>query len=466
MTNSGPGPAPDADLDRRGQDTDPTAEEVGALAEAVRGGDAKELSLALEDLHPADAASLLDHLPAEDVASAAHLAPKALNPQVILELADSARSAVLHALDVKRIAKVLAQLDSDEAVYLVETLHPDRQEQILAALDPRLRRDLKTALAFDAETAARLTQREVVAAPEFWTVGEALDFFRRAPADTLPDAFFELYIVDPGFRPVGSVALSRLIRSKRGVLLRDIMTTPDVFITPETDQEDIAHVFNKYHLAQAPVVDAAGRLEGVITVDDVVEVIQEENEEDLLALAGVSDGGGGGSAWRHFRARAPWLVVNLGTALAASAVIAVFEDTLNAYVALAILMPIVAALGGNAGGQALAVAVRAIAARELTEANAARIVVREALTALANGLLIGVLLALAAWVWFGATIGLVIGIAMLGNFIFAGLAGITIPLALRKFGADPAVASSVFVTTVTDVVGFFLFLGLATVVLL
>lgn len=444
---------------------EPSGEDVSALADVVREGDGAGVAARLCDLHPADAASLLDHLAVDDAAEAARIAPKALGPEVVLELGDATRMAVMEALDVKRIAKILDALDSDDAVYLVESLPEARLDTILAALQPRQRRDLKTALAFDAETAARLTQRDVVAAPEFWTVGEALDYFRRAPEDTLPDEFFELYIVDPGFRPVGAVALSQLIRSRRGVLLRDIMHAPQVLVTPETDQEDIAHVFEKYSLAQAPVVDGAGRLDGVITIDDVVEVIQEENEEDLLALAGVSEGGAG-SAWRHFRARAPWLVLNLGTALAASAVIALFEETLERVVALAILMPIVAALGGNAGGQALAVAVRAIAARELTEANAWRCIGREALTALANGLVIAVLLALAAWAWFDAKIGMVIGVAMLANFLCAGLAGILIPLALRRLGADPAVASSVFVTTLTDVVGFFLFLGLASLVLL
>lgn len=444
---------------------EPTPEQISALSQAVRSGDRDGVVAVLDGLHPADAAAMLDQLPVDEVAAAAQTAPKALAGEVILELGDVARDAVLDALDTRRLAKILGKLDSDDAVYLVETIADERREQIVQALEPRQRRELKTALAFDAETAARLTQRDVVAAPEFWTVGEALDYFRRAPDDTLPDDFFELYIVDPGFRPVGAVALSALIRTPRSRLLREIMHAPPVSIAPQTDREDIAHVFDKYRLAQAPVVDANGRLEGVITIDDVVAVIQEENEEDLLALAGVGDAPGGGGAWSHFRARVPWLVLNLGTALAASAVIALFEATLERVVALAILMPIVAALGGNAGGQALAVAVRAIAARELTQSNAWRAVAREAVTALANGCVIAILLAVAAGLWFGLKIALVIGTAMLANFVCAGLAGILIPLALRRFGADPAVASSVFVTTLTDVVGFFLFLGLATLVL-
>ncbi len=446
---------------------DPSAAEIAALAEAVRAGDTLAFQRAIEPMHPADAANLLDFLPEDDVAAAAELAPNAFTAELVIELAEDARTAVLDTLTVEHIAGFLEAMDSDNAVYLAEALPEPRRAAVFARLDPQVRRTLTTALAFDEETAARLTQREVVAAPEFWSVGQVLEFLRAADDDDMPETFFEIYVVDPGFKPVGAVSLSRVLRSPREAILRDLMTPPPVLIEPDVDQEDIAHVFQKYRLAQAPVVDEAGRLEGMITIDDVVEVIQGETAEDLLALANVSDVGAARGVWRQFSARAPWLLLNLLTALLASAVIALFETTLERIVALAILMPIVTALGGNAGGQALAVAVRSLAARELTAANAPKMIAREAMTAIANGVVIASLLAIAAGMWFSSvTIGLVIGLAMMANFLCAGLAGIMVPLALRRAGADPAVASSVFVTTLTDVVGFFVFLGLATMVLI
>lgn len=449
------------------EDLGPTPEQVDGIQQAVAGADAGAITDSLTVLHPADAADLVEHLPPDQVTDAVALAPAAFSPDMLLELEDGVREAALEGLDPGRIAAILDAVDSDDAVFLVETLPEDRRPQVLASVTPRLRRDLTTSLAFDEETAGRLTQREVVAAPEHWTVGDAIDHMRAADDDHLPETFFELYVVDPGFRPVGAVALSLLLRRKRAVPLRDVMTPPAVLVSPETDQEDIGHSFNKYHLAQAPVVDEAGRLVGMITLDDVVDVIQEENEEDLLALAGVNEGGATSSAMRQVRARAPWLGLNLVTALAASAVIAAFEGVLKAEVALAILMPIVAGMGGNAGGQALAVAVRAIAARQLTSANARRMVAREVYAGAVNGGVFALLLALAAGIAFQSPgIAAVIAAAMFLNFVCAGLAGILVPLTLKRVGADPAVASSVFVTTITDVVGFFAFLGLATIVLL
>jgi magnesium transporter len=263
------------------------------------------------------------------------------------------------------------------------------------------------------------------------------------------------------------VRVSSLIRARRETALRDIMRSPLILIYPEMDQEEVAQTFQKYHMASAPVVDEAGRLTGMVTVDDIVDVISEESEEDLLKLAGVSEAAQTDSVFKSVRARAPWLLVNLGTAIVASWVISKFEGSINQLVALAILMPIVASMGGNAGTQALAVAVRAIAARDLTESNAPRYVLREAMTAMSNGLIFALVLAAVVAVWFGSPLlALSIALAVLINFACAGLAGILVPLTLRRFGADPAVSSSVFVTFVTDIVGFMAFLGLATMILL
>jgi magnesium transporter len=289
----------------------------------------------------------------------------------------------------------------------------------------------------------------------------------RAESAELPDEFFEIYVVDAAMRPIGAVRVSSLLRARRETALRDIMRAPLILIRPEMDQEEVAQTFQKYHMASAPVVDEAGRLTGMVTVDDIVDVISEESEEDLLRLAGVSEAAQTDSVLRSVRARAPWLLVNLVTALVASAVIRAFEGSIAQLATLAVLMPIVASMGGNAGTQALAVAVRAIASRDLTESNAPRYILREAMTAMSNGVLLALLLAVVVWFWFSdARLSAAIALAILINFACAGLAGILVPLTLRRFGADPAVSSSVFVTFVTDIIGFLAFLGLATIILL
>jgi magnesium transporter len=309
-------------------------------------------------------------------------------------------------------------------------------------------------------------QREYVAAPEGALVGDVIDRMRAESAE-LPDVFFEIYAVDPMMRPVGAVHVSKLMREGRDTPISAIMAPIKALIRREMDQEEVAHTFQKYHLASAPVVDDAGRLTGTMTVDDIIDVISEEGEEDLLKLAGVSEAAQTDNVFRSVRARAPWLLVNLGTAIVASAVISTFQGSISQLVALAVLMPIVASMGGNAGTQTLAVAVRAIAARDLTESNAPRYVVREVMTAVSNGVIFSLVLSAVVAIWFhNALLALAIGLAVLINFACAGLAGILVPLTLRRFGADPAVSSSVFVTFVTDIIGFMAFLGLATLILL
>ena len=309
-------------------------------------------------------------------------------------------------------------------------------------------------------------QREYVAAPAGDAVGDVIDRMRENSAE-LPDEFFEIYIVDALMRPIGAVRVSSLIRARRETPVTDLMRSPLILIRPEMDQEEVAQTFQKYHMASAPVVDEAGRIKGMVTVDDIVDIITEESEEDLLKLAGVSEAAQTDSVFKSVRARAPWLMVNLATALVASSVINMFEGSIMQLAALAVLMPIVASMGGNAGTQALAVAVRAIASRDLTESNAPRYILREAMTAMANGVLLALLLSAVVWFWFkDGGLSLAIGLAIMINFACAGLAGILVPMTLRRFGADPAVSSSVFVTFVTDVVGFMSFLGLATLILL
>ncbi|MEO0818408.1 MAG: magnesium transporter [Pseudomonadota bacterium] len=436
------------------------------LADAVGENDRPWLSRTLNRLHPADAADALEQLSKDEFCAAVDLLGGELPSDILIELRDEYREDAVEALPDEAVAEALDALDSDDATTILEDLEDDRREKILSDIAPRDRAALEQGLAYGEETAGRLMQTEVVAAPEFWTVGEAIDH-ARDQGEALPVQFYEICVVDPGMKVKGVVPLSMLMRSPRDVALTDIMLSLQSDIRGDMDQEEVAYQFQKYHLAQAPVKDADGRLIGIITVDDMVEVIQDENTEDLLALSNVSSADGSDTVLESVRARAPWLAVNLLTAFLVSGVIAVFENTIEQVVALAILMPVVAALGGNAGSQGLAVSVRAIAERELEGTAARRAVFRECLTGLVNGLIFALGVAAIAFVWFGdAQLALVIAAAMLATFFWAGLSGVLVPLSLKKMGADPAVASSVFVLTLTDIAAFFSFLGLATLVLL
>ncbi len=428
--------------------------------------DAPELRRLLKGLHPADLADVVQQAPEEAIKRLIRMIGPELPPAFLADLDWEKRERVLELLPADYVGRALAELDTDDAAAVAADLDEAALAAALKATDDDTRLAVEETLAAEEDTAGRLMQREFVAAPEFWTVGATIDHLR-ARSDDLPDVFFELYLVDPGFRPIGAARLSTLLRSTRDTALRAIMIPLEAVITEEMDQEEVAFAFQKYHLASAPVVDDAGRLRGMVTVDDIVHVILEEQEEDLLKLSGVSEAAENDTVWRSVRARAPWLMVNMGTALIASSVISAFSGSIEKLVALAVLMPIVASLGGNAGTQALAVAVRAIAARELTPANALRHVGREAGAAVLNGLLIATLLSVVAGLWFqNPLIALAIFLAVMINLACAGLAGILAPLTLKRFGADPAVASSVFVTFVTDCVGFVAFLGIATALLL
>ena len=443
---------------------------IDLLREAITEQSKGEITLLLADEHPADISDQLEQLSSDQRQTLVELVPELLSPTVLNELEDEVLEDVLPLLDTKHISEAISELDSDDAIQLAEELDEIKREEVMASLPVEDRAELEASLAFDDETAGRLMQREFVAAAAFWTVGQTLDQIRAQAEkgdDSLPDLFFNVYIVDAAFKPFGYIPISRLMRAKRTAVLSELMETSLIKIPQTMDQEDIAYQFEKYHLISAPVVDTAGRLTGMITVDDIVNVIQEENKEDMLALAGVNEAGLTDTALSTVKSRAPWLFVNLLTAILASFVIAAFDYAISDLVALAVLMPIVASMGGNAGTQTLAVVVRALTERDLTAANAAHAVRREAMAALLNGLIFAVLMALVAFLWFSdMKLAGVVFAAMLINHICAGLAGILIPLGLNKAGADPAVASSVFVTTVTDVIGFFAFLGIAAAFLL
>jgi len=437
---------------------------AGVVAAA---GDRDKLLLrqCLRPLHPADLADVLEQLPGDALRHVVKLVGPEFSPEFLAELDEERRQAVLALLPAGFLARALTELDTDDAALVASGIDAERLQEVLSAAPEDVRAAVVSGLSFDEETAGRLMQREFVAAPEFWTVGQTIDHLRAA-AEDLPDRFFEVYVVDAKFRPIGAAPLSTILRTPRSTLLTAIMIPPAFLARPEMDQEEVAFAFQQYHLVSAPVVDEAGRLTGMMTVDDIVAVIQAEGAEDLLRLSGVAEAPIAGTVARAVRSRIPWLILNLGTALTASSVIAGFGDSIERLVALAVLLPIVASLGGNAGTQALAVSVRAIASRDLTALNTWRFVSREALTGLLNGLAIALLLSIVTLLWFRTPgLAVAVGLAVLANLTCAGLMGALVPLSLQRAGADPAVASSVFVTWATDLFGFLSFLGLATLIL-
>lgn len=438
---------------------------VGRILEVVESGDAQRLEEVLDGLHPADIADFLEQIEESDREAFLLLWTGDTVGDVLSELDEGLREEVIGFLDPARLHAAVRDLDTDDVVDLVEDLEDVQKEAILDALEDVDRFAVEKALTYPEDTAGRLMQRHVVTAPEDWTVGQMIDFLR--DNEDLPDQFYHVTLVDPRMAPVGNITLGRMLSARRSALLRDL--TEETFIpieATETD-ENVAYAFNQYHLISTPVVDEGGRLVGVITIDDAMIVLSDEHEEDLLRLAGVGEGSMSDNVLDTVRVRLPWLAVNLATAILASIVISQFSDVLASVVALAVLMPIVASMGGNAGTQALTVAVRALATRDLTSSNMMRVVRREVLVGLVNGVAFAAVMGVIGWIWFGsAVIGGVLGAAMIINLLVAGLAGIVIPVVLERLKLDPALASGTFVTTVTDVIGFFAFLGLATLVLL
>ena len=444
---------------------DPKA--VSAILYAVDIDDQAKLTELMEPLHAADIADLLEQINSYDRARLVRLYDREFDGEILSELDDSVREEIIAVLKPHVLTQAVRDMDSDDVVDLVEDLEDDQQEAILDALEDADRAAVEQSLSYPEYSAGRLMQREVVMAPEFWTVGKMIDHLRATPEDDLPDQFYHIVIVDPRLHPVGNVTLGKLMRSKRETRLSDLLEDTFQIIPATQDESDVAYAFNQYHLISAPVVDEEGRLIGVITIDDAMVVLDEEHEEDILRLAGVGEGSLSDRVRDTVKQRIPWLAVNLCAANLAALVIAQFEEGLSKIVALAILMPIVASMGGNAGTQSLTVAVRALATKDLTNANVWRVIRREALVGLLNGLTFACVMGFVGFFWFNSVgLGCVIAAAMVVNMIVAALAGTVVPVVLDRMGIDPALASGTFVTTVTDVVGFFTFLGLGTLVLL
>ncbi|MDX2221762.1 MAG: magnesium transporter [Rhodospirillaceae bacterium] len=441
---------------------------VEQVAEALRADDKARLRELVHDLHYADMADLLEHLDQEDRRILVENIREDLDPEVLPELDEQVRADVMMTLGFEDFAAALTELDSDDAIHIAGKLKEAEREQVFARLPQATRMLIEQGLSYAADSAGRLMQRELVAVPNYWTVGETIDYMRAA--HNLPEKFYVVFVVDPRHRPQGLVELSRLLRSKRPERMKDLIEKDVEAVGPDMDREDVAFLFKQRNLVTAPVVDKSGRLIGQITIDDVVDVIEEEAAEDILKMAGVgrSDVSSLYSAIiSTANSRFPWLFVNLLTAILASWVVGIYEDSIEQLAALAVLMPIVAGMGGNAGTQTLATVVRALATREIDKTNAWRVVGKETFVGMIHGLLFGVIVGVMAGWWFDdVLLGIVIGVAMFANHTVAGLSGILIPLALDKLKADPAASGGVFLTTVTDVCGFFTFLGLATYILL
>ncbi|HRO13695.1 MAG TPA: magnesium transporter [Paracoccus sp. (in: a-proteobacteria)] len=452
---------------RQGADPDdgefvPARAVIADIEEAIDRADQPRLDALLEPLHPADIADLIEQLNLARRREFLRLWSGEIGGEILTEIDEAIREEVIEQLPHDVLAEAVREMDSDDVVDLVEDMEGPERETILAALDESDRAAVEQSLNWPEYSAGRLMQSEVVAAPEHWTVGETIDFLRAE--DWLPDQFYHVILVDPRRHPVGYVTLGRLLSSQRTARLRDIAEDSFRTISARQDEGDVAYAFNKYHLISAPVVDDHDRLVGVITIDDAMTVLDEEHEEDILRLSGVNtDSHVSDSALATARQRLPWLVANLFTASLSALVIAQFERTIAALVVLAALMPIVASTGGIAGTQSLAVAVRALATRDLNRSTARRVIKRELFAGMLNGVGLALILGMAGLLVFGdLRLGVVLAMAMIVNQIVAALGGVMVPLTLERMGLDPALASGTFVTTLTDVMGFLAFLGFAT----
>ncbi|MGB8187338.1 MAG: magnesium transporter [Pseudolabrys sp.] len=435
---------------------------VKSVARRIETGDGAGLRALVGDLHESDMGALIEALPPEQRQRLVELLGIDFDFTALTEVDDAVREEILEELPSQAVAKGVSELESDDAVAILEDLPKDEQAEILEQLPQTERVALTRSLDYPEESAGRRMQTEFIAVPPDWNVGQAIDYMRETTE--LPDHFYELYVVDEGGHFLGAVPLDRLLRSKRPVPILDLMEKDRPRVSAVQDQEEVARLFQRYNWVTAPVVDTGDRLVGVITFDDVADVIEEEAEEDIHALGGITrDEQLSDSVWKIARGRFNWLLVNLATAFLASSVLGLFEGQLQKMVALAVLAPIVASQGGNATTQTMTVAVRALATRDLSDSNAWRVIKRELMVGVFNGVAFAIITGVAAYIWFKVPgLGFVIGLAMICNLIAAALGGILIPLVLHRLKFDPAVASSPFVTTVTDVVGFFSFLSIAS----
>ena len=438
---------------------------MASIHSAVQQNDQKRLVLVFEKIHAADIADLLEQVNRSQRKSIVNLWGDSINGEVLSELEEGVRDELLKVIPDESLVKSIRKLRTDDLVHLIEDLDDKKKEKLLQLFEKPERIAIERLLQYDTDTAGRLMQLELVTAPEYWTVGDAIDFLRSN--SDLNNKFYELIMVDPIFHPIGIVSLSLLMQSPRRERLTDLMTTDFKVFEVTESKDDVAYSFNQYHMVSAPVIDLDRRLVGVISIDDAMAALKDETDEDLKRLGGVGDEELSNNFFGITRARFPWLSVNLLTAVLASIVIAQFSETIQSLVALAVLMPIVASMGGNAGTQTLTVAVRALATRDLTTENLKRVVFREVSVGLMNGLVFSIFVGMIALVWYkNVELGLVLGIAMLLNMLVAGLAGILVPVGLSKLKVDPALSSAVFVTTVTDIIGLFGFLYLASFFLL
>jgi magnesium transporter len=440
------------------------------VVSALDEGDLDAVRALTAELHYTDIADLIERVDDDNRAHLIEVIRDEFDAEILPDLDDAIRDEVIDLLGIDGVAAAMVELETDDAVEVLEELDEDDQKRVLDAIPEGDRAILEEGLSYPDDSAGRLMQRELVTVPTFWTIGDTIDFMRRnadSEDNGLPEQFYVIYVVDPLHRPVGKVALDKVLTSRRPVKLEDVMETELKIVPATADQEDVAFLFRQRDLVSAPVVDESGRLVGAITIDDIVDVIDEEHEEDIMRMGGVREHDLYDAVIDTARSRFSWLVINLLTAIVASIVIGLFDATIEEIVALAVLMPIVASMGGNAGTQTLTVAVRSIAMKELTATNAPRLIGKELMVGVFNGLIFAVLAGVVAWVWFSnPMLGVVIGLAMIVNMIVAGVAGTAIPIVLDRMDVDPAVASGVFLTTITDVVGFFVFLGLAALILL
>ena len=415
----------------------------------------------LNDLHAADIANLIENLNIETRTKLIEIESFNIDPEIFIELNESVQSEVLQQLSIESLTKIIRRLESDNAIKILENLNKESKEKVLEKLPPKDKFLLQEGLSYPEDSAARIMQREFTAVPSNWTVGQTIDYLREDK--DLPEEFLEIFIVDNDFKPIGTVPSSRVLRTPRDSKMNLIMTEMPVLISVNMDKEEVGHAFENYNLVSAGVVNKENKLVGMITADDVVTVVQEEAEEDALRLAGVGDEEITDSVLLKTKRRFNWLLLNLFTALLATWVISFFGASIEQMVALAFLMPIVASMGGNAGMQTLAVTIRAIATQELSKSNFNRVVGKEFLIGILNGIIFAIITAIIVQLWFkDINLSLLIGISMILNMIVAGLFGILVPVSLKKLNIDPALASSVFVTTITDVIGFLSFLGLGS----
>ena len=434
---------------------------LSIFSDKIKASDIKFINQTLADLHPSDVANLIENLSSETRAKLLEIEEFGIDPEIFVEINESIQTEILQLLSSEAIAKIIKRLESDNAISIIENLNKEKKNSVLDKLPPKDRFLLEEGLSYPEDSAARIMQREFTAVPSDWSVGQTIDYLRESKE--LPEEFLEIFIVDNEFKPIGIVPSSRVLRTPREKKMNSIMREMPVLISVNMDKEEVGHTFENYNLLSAGVVNKNNKLVGMITADDIVTVVQEEAEEDVLRLAGVGDEEITDSVLVKTKRRFNWLLLNLFTALLATWVISLFGASIEQMVALAFLMPIVASMGGNAGMQTLAVTIRAIATKELSSGNFNKIVGKEFLIGILNGIIFAIITAIIVQLWFQELrLSLLIGISMVLNMIVAGLFGILVPVSLKKVNIDPALASSVFVTTITDVIGFLSFLGIGS----